>query len=289
MSFWVRKSSQAFWYLEGFIVEGMMWTEHALVFSEDIPLRIRAKVNIAAGRLTFAQGDYEAGKGYHRQALVLSQESGDDVGRAWALIFLAYNMGAFPDEVEAGIRLCQDGLALFRELEDMLGITRAFNVLGELWRLVGDYERAKDAYEECRALSLQRGDKQRVATAMSNLSYVAMHKGDYVQAAALIREALTITVELNYKHKIGLGLAMLAGPVGANGQPELAARLFGASESTLQDLGASLQPADKIEIDRYLDDVRAQLDEKTFEKAWAEGRAMSLDDAVALALDENAA
>ena len=63
--------------------------------------------------------------------------------------------------------------------------------------------------------------------------------------------------------------------------------LFRASESILQDLGASLQPADKIEIDRYLDDVRAQLDEKTFEKAWAEGRAMSLEGAVALALDEN--
>jgi hypothetical protein len=46
---------------------------------------------------------------------------------------------------------------------------------------------------------------------------------------------------------------------------------------------------DKIEIDRYLDDVRAQLDERTFEKARAEGRAMSLEDAVALALDENVA
>jgi hypothetical protein len=77
---------------------------------------------------------------------------------------------------------------------------------------------------------------------------------------------------------------MLAGPVGASGQPELAARLFGASESILQNLGASLQPADKIEIDRYQDDVRAQLDEKTFEKAWAEGRAMSIEDAVAYAL-----
>jgi hypothetical protein len=81
----------------------------------------------------------------------------------------------------------------------------------------------------------------------------------------------------------------LGGPVAAKGLPELAARLFGASESILQDLGASLQPADKIEIDRYRDDVRAQLDESTFEKAWAEGRAMSLEDAVALALDENAA
>ena len=280
---------QEFWYLEGFIVEGLWWTEHALVFSEDVPLRIRAKVNIAAGHLAFAQGDYDAGKGYHRQALALSQESGDDVGRAWALIFLASNMGAFPDEVEAGIRLCQDGLALFRDLDDMPGITRALNVLGELWRLVGDYERAKDAYEECRVLSLQRGDKQRVATSMSNLSYVAMHQGDYLRAAALLREGLAITVELNYKHTFGLGLAMLAGPVGASGQPERAARLFGASESILQNLGASLQPADKIEIDRNLDDVRAQLDEKTFDQAWAEGRAMSLEDAVALALYENAA
>ncbi len=77
--------------------------------------------------------------------------------------------------------------------------------------------------------------------------------------------------------------------VAAKGQPELAARLFGVSESILQDLGASLQPADKIEIDRYLDDVRTQLDERTFEKARAEGRAMSLEDAVALAIDENVA
>ena len=65
--------------------------------------------------------------------------------------------------------------------------------------------------------------------------------------------------------------------------------LIGASESILQNLGASLQPADKIEIDRYWDDVRAQLDESTFEKAWAEGRVMPFEGTVALALDENAA
>jgi len=49
------------------------------------------------------------------------------------------------------------------------------------------------------------------------------------------------------------------------------------------------QPADKIEIDRYQDDVRARLGEKTFEKVWVEGRAMLLEDAVVLALNENVA
>jgi non-specific serine/threonine protein kinase len=177
-------------------------------------------------------------------------------------------------------------LTLFRELDDMPGITRALNTLGELARLVGDYERAKDAYEECRALSLQMGDKQRAAIVMGNLSYVAMHQDDYLGAEALLREGLTLMVELNYKYYFGLSIAMLAGPVGANGQPERAARLLGASEGILCSLDASLQPADKIEIDCYLADIRAQLDEKIYREACSQGRAMSIEDAVAYALDE---
>ena len=273
-----------FWYLEGFIAEGLRWTERALNRADDIPPGIRAKVLNAAGHLAFAQGDYEAGKHFHRKALALSQESGDGVGSAWALIFLASNMGAFPDEVEAGIGLCQDGLSLFRELGDIPGITRALNVLGELFRMVGDYDRAQDVYQECLILSGQIGDKQRAGVMLSNLSYVAMHQGDYVRAEALIIEALTITVELNTKYLTGLGLAILAGPVSARGQPERAARLLGASEGILLSLGASLQPADQIEIDCYLADIRAQLDEKIYTEAWSQGRAMSIEDAVAYAL-----
>jgi len=276
---------QEFWYLEGFIAEGLRWTKRALECAGDVPLRVRTKVLNAAGVLAFAQGNYEAGKGYHRQALALSQESGDVIGRAWALIFLASNMGAFPDEVEAGIRLCQDGLVLFRDLDDIPGITRALNVLGELSRMVGDYNRAQDVYEECLALSRQVGDKQRAGVMLSNLSYVAMHQDDYQRAEALIREALTITVELNTKYFTGLCIAMLAGPVGANGQPERAARLLGASEGILLSLDASLQPADQIEIDCYLADIRAQLDEKIFSDACSQGRTMSIEDAVAYALD----
>jgi len=277
---------QEFWYLEGFIAEGLSWTKRAIECAGDVPPGIRTKVINATGILAFAQGDYEAGKDYHRQALALSQESGDVVGRAWALIFLASNMGAFPDEVEAGIRLCQDGLTLFRELGDMPGITRALNILGELSRMVGDYDRAQEVYEECLALSRQVGDKQRAGVMLSNLSYVAMHQGEYVRAEALIREALTVTVELNTKYFTGLCIAMLAGPVGANGQPERAARLLGASEGILCSLDASLQPADKIEIDCYLADIRAQLDDKIYSDACSQGRAMSIEDAVAYALDE---
>ena len=70
------------------------------------------------------------------------------------------------------------------------------------------------------------------------------------------------------------------------GCPEQAAMLLGASESILQALGASLQPADQIEIDRYLTAIHEQLDEGSVNEALAEGREMSFEQAVSFALDE---
>ena len=84
------------------------------------------------------------------------------------------------------------------------------------------------------------------------------------------------------------GLAVLAGPAAAKGQSERAVRLLGASEALREATGLGLQAADQFEIDRYVASARAQLDEATFEAAWAEGRAMTLEEAVAYALGEDA-
>ncbi len=70
------------------------------------------------------------------------------------------------------------------------------------------------------------------------------------------------------------------------GHPKRAARLLGASEAILKGMGASQQPADQIEIDRYFTATREQLGEEAFQEALAEGKGMSLEEAVAFALDE---
>ena len=79
-------------------------------------------------------------------------------------------------------------------------------------------------------------------------------------------------------------LAAMAGAIGAKGKPKLAARLLAASEAQLEAMGASTQPADKFEIDHFKEAIREQLDETELDKAWAEGRAMSFEEAVAYAL-----
>ncbi len=97
-------------------------------------------------------------------------------------------------------------------------------------------------------------------------------------AMPIVEESLALFRELN--HQPG------AGAIGALGQPQQAVRLLGASEIALERLGAFHQPNDKREIDGLIAAVRAQLDEVTFQAAWAEGRELTLEQAVAQVLAE---
>ena len=78
----------------------------------------------------------------------------------------------------------------------------------------------------------------------------------------------------------------LGGVAGAVGQGERAARLLSAAATLLESIGLSVavRPELRADYDRYVAVARAQLNESAFAAAWAEGRAMSLDQAVAEAL-----
>ena len=89
---------------------------------------------------------------------------------------------------------------------------------------------------------------------------------------------------MNNRVIIAMCLPVIAGPLARSGQPQRAAHVLGAAEAVLETIGALTQPIDKPEIERIIADVRAQLDAASFEAAWAEGRAMTLDQALADAL-----
>jgi hypothetical protein len=76
----------------------------------------------------------------------------------------------------------------------------------------------------------------------------------------------------------------LAGVAGATGQPERAARLFGAAETLLEQIGAPLQAADLADYERNLAAVRSRLTERRFTAARQDGHAMASEQAIAYAL-----
>jgi len=97
----------------------------------------------------------------------------------------------------------------------------------------------------------------------------------------LARESLSLAHELGSSFHLIYLLALLAALAAADGDAARAGRLWGAAE-TLEESGeAVFQPGDR---DRYAQPVFA-LSGAELEASLAEGRAMTLDEAVALALD----
>ncbi len=286
LGFQIIGALRYFWFSDGLIAEGFKWIERALVRKDVIPMQVRAKVYITAADLSFIQSDQEKGRIYGHKALELARESGDELTRAWALVSLSKNYSLSRDQVPTGIDLCEKSLALFRELEYLPGITIALNVLGELSRIIGDFEAAEDYYQQCLELSRQANDKRRIAVSLANLASIAMHHGEYQQAELLERESIKMEVELGTKYYIVLSFACLSGIIAMRGHPSQAAILLGASEGLLQTMGATLQPADKIEVDGYRVVIRELLDEKSFEAALAEGTDMTFEQAVSIALED---
>lgn len=271
-----------FWYAYGYHLEGRHWIQQLLEHLDAVDSRYRAKLLFAAGHIIVLY-DLEGAKSYFARSLHLARESGDPVATAWALILLGYSMMF---DVEAALATTEEGLALFRDLDHRPGIAQALNIVGEITRATGDDERARRAYEECLVIAQETGEKRRIRFLLDNLSFLAQHAGDYSYAQELNDQSLRIALEMNNRLDIADVLAGRAGILGLTGHPEQAARLFGVWQATLESLGAVFQPSNKAEYDRAIAAVRAQLDNATFEAAWLTGRAMSLEEAVALTLEQ---
>ena len=113
-----------------------------------------------------------------------------------------------------------------------------------------------------------------------------LHEGDADRARDLGRQSIELARTMNNRLELAKALATLAGAIGELAQAQRAARLLGASESALERFGAFHQLNDKPEIDTIITAVHARLDDAAFRAAWAEGRELTLEPAVAEALDE---
>ncbi|HSH77819.1 MAG TPA: tetratricopeptide repeat protein, partial [Herpetosiphonaceae bacterium] len=237
------------------------------------------------GNVAKYTGDYDAVGPYYQEGLQLAREVGATSLLAYALRQLGRLAHWYNHDPAQAAALLEESVALYRGLNDKWGMSYALQALGGVARLDGDYERATTYYEESLVLSREIGDRGDVSLARMNLGLVARALGDYARAATLLRESLLVCREIDWTLGCCFGLESLAGVAVDQGQATRAARLFGASEALRERIGIVVDPDDRPEYARDVAAARRQLDETAFAAAWAEGRAMTLEQAVAYALE----
>ena len=277
-----------FWNRHAHVSEGRAWLDRALLRSGGAAASVRAKALGYAGVLARLQGDYSRAAALGRESLDLRLKLEDKRGIAYALFQLGSTADYRGDAAEAK-RFFTESLAHFQEVGDKLGISWVLNNLGEVARAAGDYDAARAFYERSLTISRDVGSPSGIAIALGNLGAVSLHHGKHTEAAMLAREALVQQRKLGHKRNISATLGVLVGVGMAEGKPQRAARLLGAAEALRDTAGVLVGRADRAEHDRQVASVRGAMDKDTFESAWAEGRAMTLEQAIeyALAVEAN--
>jgi len=232
------------------------------------------------------RGEPEAARAAAEESVSLFNKLGDDDwGRATALIRYGMVLNG-QRQYELARTNLQEALQVFRRVGDRWGMAQALNILGDLTRMQGDYRQAEGLYAESLQYYRQMGMKRDIPASLHNRGHVALATGDCIRAREFFTESLLLHRELGNKHGVAECLAGLAGVAGLVQQPMRAARLFGASAALRQAIGGTMWAAALADYERNLSIARAELDEQSWQQAWAEGKEMDIDRAIEYALKE---
>ena len=155
---------------------------------------------------------------------------------------------------------------------------------GGVANTAGDTAAARPLLEECLSVFLERHDPRRANMARSELAHLERYEGHVTLAQALYRQTIIAWEELGNRGAQAHQLECLAFLAQAEGRAERAARLLGAADAARAAHHSPMWPDQQTEYDRELGALRGQLGDAALASAWAAGRTLTLEAAVALAV-----
>jgi non-specific serine/threonine protein kinase len=275
------------WEWRGLLSEGCGWIRRALTSStaQDVG---RARALMGLGALERRRGNLAAARESLEASVALVEALGAqaELGRALHLLGEVAGMDGRYDEARA---LFERSLGLARGVGDTALQIASLLILGEVARVQGDDAVAEPLYREALGLAEEGGAIWHRSILLHNLGHVLAHRGELGAALELFQGSLALASQLGDHWHTAHALIGLGGALGALGQPVQAARLFGVGEQILAALGAPIDFADRRELERNLERVRAALAPAAFDVAYAAGAALPLSHAIAEALAAAAA
>ncbi len=275
----LRLATAAFWGLwtRVSLRELKAWLVSALERAGGVDPRLRAAALGAAALAAANLAESEAAREYARESLVLARERGDKRQIEWALRVLSFDE---PD-LDERRRLLRECERLLRELGNDAGLGWVTFLLGRAFVDEGAFDQARDRLEEAAAIFRGLGRRWEATNAEIEMAYLLIANGEHEAAHPIVEEAVRTAVELQ---SVGLSAEAFVAVAGVRVEtdPGAAAQLLSAAGTIAEEAG---QPLDPRRVERTAEAARKRLGDR-FEAEWEAGRALTLEQAATLALEE---
>lgn len=233
---------------------------------------------LASGKGSLGEGD-EAYK-LVEESLVLAREQEVSFALGFSLVMMGQLRAIAQQDYEGALAYGEEAIAVLEAGGNRWGSAMTTFGLGFFAKTIGDFEQARARFRTCLPVFLELGDKHRINMIQSELAHIEREQGQYRQAIPMYRETILEWQRLGHRAAIAHQLECFAFIAKAQEQPERAAKLLGAAEALREKINIAMMPQERIEYEREVADLRAGLDESVFNSAWAQGRAMTMEEAI---------
>ncbi|HMQ30059.1 MAG TPA: BTAD domain-containing putative transcriptional regulator [Chloroflexaceae bacterium] len=309
--------------MAGSLREGLERLEAALAYGDQVPLAVRCDALRAAGILASNMNDYPRARRWLEAAVEDAWRLGDQAALQPILTNLGYALLEQGELEDARVHL-EVSLSLAQRGADPALAKFPLFFLANLHRRLGDHDQAQLLGEECLRINQERQDPEGIANALVSLGTIVLARGDAARAHALADQALALHRTLNHQLGIGLDFALLgdlarargehtvalahyqrcldlwrergntltgapvresvAQTLGPLGEPVRAATLVSAAAAIRERAAVRLSPLEQAAFDETARACRAALGEEAYAAAKDAGLALSLAQAIDLAL-----
>jgi predicted ATPase/class 3 adenylate cyclase len=242
--------------------------------------RLLSRALGALCRACFFAGEPAAGRPFGQESVECARRLSDDVQLAWSLLGYLLTIDTI-DPARSG-KLYTEAIACTERSGDHLNNSILHNNAGYCAMVAGDIPAARAHLEAAAQAAQQIGwETTNVPTGLGD---VLRAETDLDGAVSMFEAALRISRRNGDNWQMAyaiLGLAYLAGDAG---DWDRAAALHGAAQALLDRTGNPWQELSARDRRDSLDQARAHLGDEQLERAYAQGMALSLDNALDLAL-----
>jgi tetratricopeptide (TPR) repeat protein len=287
----------------------------------------RARVYGVLGWSSIGIGEHKTGRDAAEAGIALARRINDQImiGRLLGLVSLAcIFLGDFPAAeqalIEAEIMARQTGLA--EQLATVL-TTRAqlaFSGYGDLERakayldeavplsasiqnewatamslfgmgrvagVTGDLATARAKFLQSADLAKKMGNKRQMYSCYSELAHVLRENGELEEPLAIYRDLLPKWKEIGHRAAVAHELECITYILHRQDQPQRAAHILAAAVALRKMIDSAPTPLEQLEYDKELAQLREKISEAEFRQAWEQGEKLTMDEAIALAVQES--
>jgi predicted ATPase/DNA-binding CsgD family transcriptional regulator len=256
------------------------FTEQALTLAQSLgDLRRQAAALTVLG---WDHRDYTRAFACWEQAITLYREIGHWRAVAGVLSDLGYFL-LMDNQIDVAAAYLDEANLLFKQV-NIKGRDNLLNAYGEIALRRGDFERARNYFQEDARINNELGGRTNYLWARGHWGFAELRAGAITDAYQIFAETAQEFQKDGSRIGVVYSLEGMSSLYSAVGIAEPAAQLIGWAEATRESTGNTRPKLEQADIDKVSAACMAKLGEAAFSDAYKQGKILTLDQAVDLAL-----